>query len=305
MKSFLLIYNPVAGDGYFKYRLDSFVAEMQARQCWIMPVRTGGKDDMPRLVALAKEFPFRGILVAGGDGTVHEVVNSMLTEDLDLPLGIIPSGTSNDLSSFLGLVNDIPQCAELFAAGCAQPVDIGVVNGRYFLNVASAGLLTGVAHTVDQSLKSTLGKAAYYLKGFEELPRFRAIPMKIQADDLVIENEIILFLVMNGGIVGSFTRIAPQARMDDGKLDVLIVHRCTLPELARILISLLSGSHFNHKAVQYLQASRIVIESPEVLESDLDGELGPDLPLLISTLPQRIRVFQPSAKPAGAKALIP
>ena len=167
MKSFLLIYNPVAGDGYFKYRLDSFVAEMQARQCWIMPVRTGGKDDMPRLVALAKEFPFTGILVAGGDGTVHEVVNSMLTEDLDLPLGIIPSGTSNDLSSFLGLVNDIPQCAELFAAGCAQPVDIGVVNGRYFLNVASAGLLTGVAHTVDQSLKSTLGKAAYYLKGFD------------------------------------------------------------------------------------------------------------------------------------------
>lgn len=293
VKRFLLLYNPLSGDGYFKNRLDSFVAAMQKRHCLIMPVRTECKEDTPGLVALAKELAFDGILVAGGDGTVHAVVNALVSAEMDVPLGIIPCGTSNDVATFLGLDKDIDACAGLVAAGCVKQVDVGSVNGRYFLNVASGGLLTGVAHTVGQSLKSTLGKAAYYLKGFEELPRFRAIPVYIQADDVTIESEVILFLVMNGGIVGSFTKIAPEARMDDGKLDLLIVHRCTLPELALILISLLSGSHFSHKAVQYLQASHITISSPEELESDLDGELGPPLPLTIQALPRRISLFLP------------
>ncbi len=304
MKTFLLIYNPASGDSYFKYHLDSLIAEMQKRQCLVMPVRAERKEDTPALVAIAKTFPFDGILVSGGDGTVHEIVNCMLQADIDLPLGIIPSGTSNDVATFLHLEKDVAKCAALFASGCIRAVDVGAVNGRYFLNVASAGLLTGVAHTVDRALKNTLGKAAYYLKGFEELPRFRAIPIRIKADERLIEGDIILFLVMNGGTVGSFTRIAPEARMDDGKLDLLIVHRCSLPELARILISLLSGTHFSHKAVEYLQASHITIESEEEVESDLDGELGPPLPLTISTLPQRIRLFLPSHRALHFRKII-
>lgn len=296
MKTFLLIYNPASGDGYFRYQLDSFVTELQKRQCCIVPVRTESKEDTPRLVAMAKDFPFDGLLVSGGDGTVHEVVNCMLNTGVDLPLGIIPSGTSNDLAVFLQLDKDIAKCAAVFAAGYTRAVDVGAVNDRYFLNVASAGLLSGVAHTADRTLKNTLGKVAYYLKGFEELPRFRSIPMRIQADDRIIEGDIILFLVMNGGTVGSFTRIAPAARMDDGKLDVLIVHRCSLPELARILISLISGSHLTHKAVEYFQTTRVDIDCHEPLESDLDGELGPLLPLSIAALPNKIRLFMPAHK---------
>ncbi|WP_333595043.1 diacylglycerol/lipid kinase family protein [Anaerospora hongkongensis] len=294
MKIFLLIYNPAAGDSYFKYRLDSFVEHMQKQQCLLIPFRTGHKNDTLSLLTLTRQYALDGILISGGDGTVHEIINAMLTLGIDLPIGIIPSGTSNDLASFLRLEKDVEACAALFAGGLTRLVDVGAVNDRYFLNVASAGLLTGVAHTADRTMKNTLGKAAYYLKGIEELPRFRAIRMTICADDVIIDSEVMLFLVMNGGTVGSFDRIAPHARIDDGKLDLLIVHRCSLPELARILISLLSGAHINHKAVQYLQASRISIESDELVESDLDGELGPALPLTITALPQRLRVFSPA-----------
>ena len=296
MKVFLLIYNPAAGDRYFRLRLDTLVAEMQQRGCLVVPVRTECKEDTPRLVALARQFPCDGILVAGGDGTVHEVVNHMILADVDLPLGVIPVGTSNDLAAYWHLSKDIAHCAAVFAGGSVRAVDVGVVNGRYFLNVASAGLLTGVAHSADKALKHTLGKAAYYLKGFEEVPRFRSIPVRIQADDRLIEGDVILFLVMNGGTVGTFTRIAPAARMDDGKLDLLIVHRCSLAELVRILISLMSGAHFAHKAVEYLQASHITISSDEHLESDVDGEQGPPLPLDITLLPKKIRLFVPTSR---------
>lgn len=294
MKIFLLIYNPAAGDSYFKYRLDSLVEHMQKQQCLLIPIRTGRKEDTLALLNSTRQYELDGILISGGDGTIHEIVNAMFELGIDLPIGIIPSGTSNDLASFLRLEKDVEACAALFTNGFTKVIDVGTVNDRYFLNVASAGLLTGVAHTADRTMKNTLGKVAYYLKGIEELPRFRAINMCIRADDITITSEVMLFLVMNGGTVGSFDRIAPQARIDDGKLDLLIVHRCSLPELARILISLLSGAHINHKAVQYLQASHISIESDELVESDLDGELGPALPLTITALSKRLRVFSPN-----------
>ncbi len=291
VKTFLLIYNPVAGAGEFKHRLDEFIAAMRARECLVMPLRTDSKEDVPILLSIIKIMPVDGVLAAGGDGTIHETANYLLTENIDVPLGIIPYGTSNDMAAFLDLPKELDACAEIFAAGYNKALDVGMVNGMYFLNVASAGLLSSVGHSVDRTLKSTLGKLAYYLKGFEEVPRFRTIPMKITADGRVIEDNMVLFLVMNGGIVGSFTKLAPQARMDDGKLDVVIVHRCSLRKMAGIMISLLSGTHFAHKEVEHIQAAEILIESGLAIGSDLDGELGPELPLKIRVVPQRLRVY--------------
>ncbi|MEN6411878.1 MAG: YegS/Rv2252/BmrU family lipid kinase [Veillonellales bacterium] len=291
MKQFLLVYNPLSGDAYFKYKLDEVVQQFQRRGCLVTPVRTERKEDTNSLVLLAKEISADGIIISGGDGTVHEVMNAMLELSIDVPVGIIPSGTSNDFATYLKLSRDLKQCAEVIARGEVRDVDIGMVNNKYFINVASAGLLTGVAHTADTLLKNTLGKVAYYLKGIEELPSFRALPMKITADGQVLEDDVFLFLVMNSGVVGSFPNLVPNAAIDDGKLDLLIVNRCRLPELMRLFICLLTGNHLNQKNVTYIQAREITIESPEDLDSDLDGELGPKLPLKIMAVSHRIRVF--------------
>lgn len=293
MKKFILIYNPLSGDAYFKYKLDDFIAAMHRRECLIIPVRTMRKEDTVLIAQLAEEIRAEGILIAGGDGTVHEVVNVILGNKINLPIGIIPSGTSNDLANFLGLPNDIEACADLFSSGQSKYIDVGLANGRYFLSVASAGLLATVAHTADTALKNTLGKVAYYLKGFEELPRFKAIPMQIDADGIRIEEEVFLFVVANGGTVGSFPLAAPDAVINDGKLDMVIINRCSLPELMRIFITLLSGNHINNKFVTYIQASSISITSTENVESDLDGERGPLLPLQITTIPQGIGLYSP------------
>lgn len=294
MKKFVLLYNPLSGDAYFKYKLDELVDRFQRKGCVILPVKLIDRAETTVFVNLAREVDADGIIVSGGDGTVHSVINAMFAMNIDLPLGIIPSGTSNDFATFLNLGNDLEKCAEIIANGRISTVDLGQVNGeRYFINVASAGLLTSVAHSADTVLKNTLGKVAYYLKGIEELPNFRPLKMRINADGTIFEDEIFLFLIANSGTIGSFRALAPNAQINDGKLDLLVVNKCRLPELMRLFISLLTGTHINHKSVRYIQAKTITIECAEELVSDLDGEIGPRLPIRVTALSNKLKIFIP------------
>lgn len=292
MKKYALIYNPVAGDARFKTKLDEVIEYLQASGSMVLPFRTKNKGDIRPFISEIREFAADGFIVAGGDGTMHEVINAMLDEDVDVPLGLIPSGTCNDFATHLNFGKDLPKCLRAVTGGLWRVVDVGSVNGEYFLNVASAGLLTSVAHSVDASLKNTLGRMAYYLKGLGELPSFRSLHVKITADGQVIEDDILLFLVMNSGMVGSFPSLAPAAKIDDGKLDLLIVNKCSIPDLMGLFISIFSGRHTASSHIRYLQATDILIQCDEQVESDLDGERGPALPLTISTVTNKLKVFR-------------
>jgi len=291
LRKFILIYNPVSGDASFKFKLDNVIENFQHKGCIVIPFRITNEQDTSDFVLLTKEIAAEGIIVSGGDGTIHEVINIMLDCNLDLPLGIIPSGTSNDFAAYLQLEKDIDMCVDVVVKGDIKTFDVGRVNDKYFFNVASAGLMTSVAHSADVALKNTLGKMAYYLKGLGELPNFKALKMRITADGNVIETDAFLFLVMNSGTVGGFPRLVPYAQIDDGKLDLLIVNKCNLSELMSLFISFLKGMHYNSKHVTYIQAEKISIECAEELVSDLDGELGPKLPLYIEVVPGKIKFF--------------
>lgn len=291
MRKFILIYNPVSGDASFKFKLDNVIENFQHKGCILIPFRITNTQDTSDFILLTKEVGAEGIIVSGGDGTIHEVINIMLAHNLDLPLGIIPSGTSNDFAAYLQIEKNIDMCVDVIVKGHIKKFDVGRVNDKYFFNVASAGLMTSVAHSADVVLKNTFGKMAYYLRGLGELPNFKALPMKIVADGIVIEEDIFLFLVMNSGTVGGFPRLVPYAQIDDGKLDLLVVNKCNLPELMSLFISFLKGIHHNSKHVTYLQAQKISIECGEEVDSDLDGELGPKLPLYIEVVPSKVKFY--------------
>lgn len=291
MRILILVYNPAAGDAYFKHQIDKTIELFRQHRCFIIPFRAVDKGENMSFIRLAKQVGAAGIIAAGGDGTVHEVINAMVTAGLDLPLGIIPCGTSNDFATHLGMGESLAKSVSTIARGYTKLVDLGQANDRYFINVASAGLLTGVAHTVDTALKNTLGKIAYYLKGLGELPNFRSIRARITADDWQFDDDIFLVLVMNSSTVGAFPNVLPVAKIDDGKLDLLIVPKCSATELVALLIRLFTGSSTIQKNVIHRQAEQIYIESDEQVESDLDGEHGPVLPLQITVIPQRIRLF--------------
>lgn len=291
MKKLILVYNPVSGDALFKYKLDEMIAKFMDNHCIIIPYRTQ-KDNTESFVNFVRCLEVEGIVISGGDGTVHEIINLMITNEIKLPIGIIASGTSNDFASFLGLSDDLDKYIASIAKGVTRPIDIGKIGDQYFFNVASAGVLTSVAHRVDIGLKNAIGKMAYYLKGLGEIPSFHALGVKIQADNKLISEKVFLFLVVNSGTVGSLKNIATKARVDDGKLDMIIVKQCKIPELMTLAADIVAGKSIRkRKNVIYLQAKDIRIECDEDLESDLDGELGPKLPLEITTLQGKLDLF--------------
>ena len=291
MKKLVLFYNPVSGHAAFKNKLDWIVEAFQRRGILLMLYRTKkeGNDDFASFV---RDVEPDGILAAGGDGTVHECVNILMKHQIDLPLGIIGSGTSNDFATYLKINEDMEAYFDRIAAGQVQRVDLGRVGDEYFINVASAGMMTSIAHEVDARLKNAMGKMAYYIKGIGELPKFRSVSLSIDADDQHYDIEAFLFVVINSSVVGSMKKVAENVSVTDGKLDLLAVSKCGIPKLVTVTADLVSGKPISEKEyILHLQASRFRISTTEVLESDLDGEAGPNLPLTIETVPSAIAVY--------------
>ena len=291
MKRILLIYNPVSGHAAFKRRLDNIIEACQRRGILLSMYRTR-RGDWFDFEACVRESRAEGLISAGGDGTLHAVVNAVMKSSIDIPIGIIGSGTSNDFATHLG-IDDLNKYLDAVADGRTRKVDIGVVNGReYFINVASAGMLTSIAHEVNTKLKNSLGKPAYYLRAVCEIPKFRSHSIKVDADGIEFELDAFLFVVLNSSTVAGLKNVADFASIDDGKLDFVAVKQCSLQRLMKLTRDLFSGAGgLDEDVVFKLQSKRFYISSEEELISDLDGEAGDELPIEIETLPRAVEIF--------------
>lgn len=170
-------------------------------------------------------------------------------------------------------------------------MDIGKINDKYFLNVASTGLLTDVSQKTHSELKNAIGKLAYYIKGIEQIPSFRKIPVKIRSNDGDFHGDMYALLVFNGRTAGNLD-LAYKSKADDGLLDVIII-KANLKELVPLLGKLLRGDHLEDPVgLLYFQTKEIFIETTdELIVSDIDGERGPDFPLHIQCIPEGIQVL--------------
>lgn len=287
----MLFYNPVSGHAAFKNKLDWIVEAFQRRGILVVFYRTR-REGNEAFIPFVREVNPDGLLVAGGDGTVHEIVNLMMKGNLDLPLGIIGSGTSNDFATYLGVNTDLEAYLDTIAAGRTRRVDLGLMDGTYFINVASGGAIACIAHEVNARIKNSLGKMAYYLKGIGELPKFRYFPLKIEADGAHYELETFLFVIINSPVVGSMKNVANGVAVDDGKLDLLSIGKCSIPKLMSITADLIAGKPVSEREdVLHVQAKHFHIESGISVESDIDGECGPMLPLTIETVPRAVAIY--------------
>jgi len=177
MKKILLVYNPVSGHAAFKNQLDGMIENFQRHGICLSVYRTCAGDNSA-FAECVKISQAEGIIAAGGDGTLHAVINWLKNFSLDLPVGIIGSGTSNDFAAHLNLSDE--NFFEVVASGRTRPVDLGLVNGKeYFINVASAGVFTNIAHEVDSHLKNFLGKSAYYLRGLANSKTLKLFRLKL------------------------------------------------------------------------------------------------------------------------------
>lgn len=289
MKKVRLIYNPYSGENIIINELDIITRLHQEKGLQIIPYRIEkDKGINEALIDIDKDYEY--ILIAGGDGTVDSVVNAMMKMDIHLPIAILPVGTANDFGKFINMPSNVKEAVNKILSSKPTPVDVGMVNNKYFINVASTGLFTDVSQKTDINLKNTIGKLAYYLKGLEELPNFRKLKVKLTSKEIEYEGDMYLILVFNGQTAGNF-KLANRADVFDGYLDVIMIKAVQVFEILPLFIKILKGEHLDSDKVIYFKTEDILIESPEDIATDIDGEKGPDFPLHIKCIKGGINVL--------------
>ena len=287
----LLYYNAHSGSGVFKNNLDHIVERCQDAGYQVIPVRAAKGIAINKVMAEMDDSEYSRVIAAGGDGTVNLCVNAMVKNDIHLPLAILPAGTANDFAYYFELPTDIDYQLDIALGKKTTKVDVGVVNDRYFINVAALGALIDVSQKTDPNLKNAIGTLAYYLKALTEIPQIRALPVKLTTPEAVYEEEIYFMVVMNGESAGGFRKLSPESYVNDGKLDVIAFKKMPIVELAPLLVEVIHGRHPNNKHVLYFQTDKLTIESEEDISTDIDGEHGEKLPLSFSVLHNRLEVF--------------
>ena len=213
----LLFYNPNSGNGLFKNNLDRIIEKIQDKGYQVVPVRAGRGMPIEQAFGEINEGMYRQVIVAGGDGTINICVNAMMKYDINLPLGIFPTGTANDFAYYLELPDNIDSMVDIAMGECYTYADVGICNEKHFVNVAAIGNMVDVSQKTDPNLKNTLGIFSYYLKGFTEVANLKALPIKLTHDEGEYECEMFFMLVMNGMSAGGFKKLSPESEINDGR----------------------------------------------------------------------------------------
>lgn len=293
MKQARIIYNPTSGREAFKKELANVLERFEVAGYQASAHATTGEGDASEAAKAAVERGYDMIVAAGGDGTINEVVNGMAEQDYRPKLGVIPVGTTNDFARALGIPRNIIKAVDIILDEYSMPLDIGKVNDQYFINIAGGGKLTELTYEVPSKLKTMIGHMAYYVKGIEMLPSVKSTSVRLEYDGNVLEDDIMLFLVSNTNSVGGFEKLAPDAKLDDGYFDLLILKKTNLAEFVRLATLALKGNHLEHKNLIYTQAKNIIVENTEKMQLNIDGEFGGMLPGEFHNLKQHIELFVP------------
>lgn len=291
MKKIMMIYNPLSGEGTISNKLDDII-KLHQDEGFELVLREIKEDLNLESFLLELDDDYSHILIAGGDGTVNIFINTLLGLNINIPVGVIPSGTANDFASHIGMPHDVLEACRRILDSRPKKIDIGKINDRYFINVASMGLFTDVSQKTNQTLKNNLGKMAYFLKGIQEIPNFKKIPVRLKSREFNYEGDVFVVLVFNGNSAGSMD-IAYNADLSDGKLDVIILNPDSILDIFPLFMKLILKKNLNDTAgITYFQTEELLLDSDmEELTTDIDGEYGPDLPLRILCLKDRLEIL--------------
>lgn len=313
-----LIYNPRAGKQTFRQHLAGVLQILEEAGFEASTFATKEPGDATAEAERAARDGFSYVVACGGDGTVHEVVNGLARAPVTVRpvLGVIPAGTTNDLARALRIPFQIGPATRLIAARQVVPLDLGLATAdtadtagaagaavgteptgnsapgasRYFVNIAACGQIAEITYEVPAKAKAVLGQLAYVFKGLERLPGLRPTPLSVETDGPGYRGDAMLCLVTNSRSVGGFEQIAPDASVNDGLLDVLIVKPTNLGDMIRLVTSALRGEHIGDDRLEYFQAREIRLSSQGTVDLNVDGEYGGRLPYSVRVMPRHLTV---------------
>lgn len=282
-----LIYNPRSAGGKGAERAKSAESLLAARGIPVRLAATAGPGGArPLAASLAAEGHDR-ILVVGGDGTLSEAADGILSSGRRVPLGFLPGGTGNSFLIDFGLTT-LEAAADRIALGKPRRIDAAVAEfdgtRRHFINVSGAGFVAKVADFANRRFK-WMGPASYTWAVFPELIRLRSPLTRLVLDGRVIEEAFPLVSVANTIHTGGAMKMAPTAVPDDGLLDVVACRKVGRIGLLRLFPMIFDGSHVGHERILHARAKEIRIEPAEPSPLLFDGEVAGHTPVTIRVLP--------------------
>jgi diacylglycerol kinase (ATP) len=300
----LLVFNPTAGPrAELRRDLERVISYLEERGWHVTMRDTRKPGDATELARAAVAARCKAVLVAGGDGTIHEVVNGLVGSET--AMGVLPAGTGNVWAKEIGLPTlTLTQPDRLLAAarmlvdGEVRWVDVGQAGNHYFLNCAGVGFDSTVVAQIEPRTRTTkqLGLLAYLSAGIWIARDFGGVRSTIVIDGHTVRTRMILVFVSNIRYQGGLFNVTPEARVDDGLLDVRIFRGLGPSWVMRHIAGIFTHRHLRDPAVSHYQGRRVAIYTEEPFPVQLDGEpVGIMTPVSLEVVPRSLRVLVPRA----------
>ncbi|SDD09007.1 lipid kinase, YegS/Rv2252/BmrU family [Terribacillus halophilus] len=229
------------------------------------------------------------MIIHGGDGTIHQVINAIASLPKRPTIAIIPGGTCNDFSRMLGLPQNLGKATDAIVRGNTTAIDIGQYGDRYFLNFWGVGLIADASNNIDENQKARLGVLSYFISTLKTVNQAEPFAYELEIDGERLTGEAVMLLVMNGRFIGTREFAGSDIRPDDGKLHVFVVKNSNLTsfkELLQIKQEKTDLSELNEVAM--LEAEKIRFLSPNGKPIDMDGEVYRETPGEVKVLPAHL-----------------
>ncbi|MFB6290981.1 MAG: diacylglycerol kinase family protein [Candidatus Bipolaricaulia bacterium] len=285
-----IVVNPVAGGGSSVKALPQVKKQLDNENVNYEIVRT----DFPgHATELAGKLEYSGakIVAMGGDGTVREVINGIRSPDTSM--GIIPTGMGNDFARSLGIPTNVSKATQYLNSPVTRKVDLGVERGKYF-NVMGVGFPAHVVERINKYKKGPVGGPLIYLLGLvRSVGDLATYEFHLELDGETRDQKANAIFVMNSRFTAGGLKLAPQAKLDDGLLDVAIISGVGRLELLLALKSAFRGDHVNHPKIEFLRARKVRIESKARLLKMFDGELEGTTPAELEVDPKARTITVP------------
>ena len=232
------------------------------------------------------------VIVGGGDGTLNAVVDSVV--EADLPLGILPLGTANDLARTLNIPISMKGACDVIANGSLKSIDLGWVNGKHFFNVASIGLSVDITNKLTRCLKKRWGVLAYGITAIQVLSQTRRLNATIKIDQEHLPVNTIQIAIGNGKYYGGGMAIANDAAIDDQRLDLYSIELQYWWQIFPLLWHLPQGQHNHLQWVRTIEGKEIEIHTHKSHDINTDGEITTITPAKFKVIPHALKVFVPT-----------
>lgn len=286
-----LILNPASGRGRGG-RLEERIMAL-ATQNWPHEVRLYRTERPGHGTELAARAIAEGAALlagAGGDGTFCEVIQS--SAPARIPSLPIPIGTGNDLVRTLG-ISSLDHSLSLLRTGRVAWADVGELEGRLFANILSCGFDGEVAELINTKFRWLRGTPAYVAAVLYALASFRPVLLRLTTEHEVIEKRVMLCAVANAKTYGGGMKVAPDACLTDGLLDIILLGEVSPFEFLRQFPKVFSGAHLSHPAISVHRAKRVILEAERALPLGIDGDVIKRQKVEVRALPSHVPLIVP------------